>query len=109
MVVVALGLEIHEQRRLAVYPQRAGCEHGAFDAVSPALAQDFAHRQAGLAADFEICGHGVHKALDFRRSGKPGQHRELGGGKAQVFPAGKTRSQLSAPWKRRVGVLLRAF
>ena len=97
VVVVALRLEIHEQRRLAVHPQGAGREHGAFDAVGPALAQDFAHRQAGLAADFEIGGNGVEKPLDFRRSGKPGEDQELGTGKAQVFSAGKMRSQLSAP------------
>jgi hypothetical protein len=65
--------------------------------VSPALAQDFAHRQAGLAADFEIGGQRVEKPLDFRRGGKPGEYRELGTRKAQVFLAGKTRSQLSAP------------
>jgi len=66
VVVVALGLEIHEQRRLAVHPQGTGREHGPFDAVRPALAQDFAHRQAGLAADFEIGGQRVEKPLDFR-------------------------------------------
>jgi hypothetical protein len=62
--------------------------------VCPALAQDFAHRQAGLAPDFEIGGQRVQKTLDFRRGGKPSQNRELGTGKAQVFSAGKTLSQL---------------
>ena len=97
MVVVALGPEIHEQRRLAVHPQSARRQHGALDAMSPALAQHFAHGQAGLAADFEIGGQRVEKTLDFGRSGKPSQNRELGTGKTQVFSAGKVRSQLSAP------------
>ena len=80
-----------------MHPQGARGEHCAFDAVSPALAQDFTHRQAGLAADFEIGGQRVEKTLDFRRSGQPSENRELGTGKAQVFLAGKTRSQFSAP------------
>jgi len=68
--------------------------------VSPALAQDFAHRQAGLTADFEIGGQRVEKPLDFRRGGKPGEDRELGTGKAQVFLAGKPGSLLLPPGKK---------
>jgi len=65
--------------------------------MCPAPAQHLAHREAGLAADFEICGKRVEKTLDFLRSGKPGENQELGTGKPQVFSAGKTRFQLSAP------------
>ncbi len=97
MVVVALCAQVHEERRLAMHPQRAGCEHCAFDAVCPAPAQHLAHREAGLAADLEIGGQRVEKPLDFLRSGKPCQNQELGTGKAQGFSAGKTRSQLSTP------------
>ncbi len=97
MVVIPLCAQVHEERGLAVHPQRAGGEHRALDAMCPSPAQHFAHREAGLAPDFEICGKRVQKTLDFRRSGKPGEDRELGTGKTQVFSAGKTRSQLQAP------------
>jgi hypothetical protein len=97
MVVIPLRAQVHEQGRLTLHPQGAGGEHCALDAVGPALAQDFAHRQAGLAADFEIGGHRIQKTLDFRGRGKPGEDQELGTGKTQVFSAGKTCSQFSAP------------
>ena len=80
MVVIPLCAQVHEERGLAVHPQRAGGEHCAFDAMCPAPAQHLAHREAGLAADFEICGKRVEKTLDFLRSGKPCQNQELGAG-----------------------------
>ena len=93
VVVIALGAHIHQKRRLAVHPERAGGYHRAFDAVRPAPPQHLAHRKTGLAADFEIGRQRVEKILDFLRAGKTLEHGELGRGEAQVFTAGKTCSQ----------------
>ena len=83
MVVVVLGAQVEEQRRLAVNPQGAGREHRALDAVRAPLPDDFAHREQGLAADFEIRWHCRQKGLDLLRGRKPAQHRKLCAGQAQ--------------------------
>ena len=88
VVAVALRLEVHQQRRFSVHPQRGGRNNCALDAQGAALAQGFAHRQAGFAADLEILRNGVDVGLDLLGAVEAPEDCKLCFRQAQVFAAG---------------------
>ena len=67
-----LRREIHNQRRLAGYPERGGSEKRAFNAMRPVLAKYTARRHMSVAFLFPICRKRIKKVLnpDWRRESR---------------------------------------
>jgi hypothetical protein len=89
VIEIAMRPHVHHQRRLAVHPQGRGGDECAFDAVRGAGAQHHPHRAAGVALQLEVLAQVVEKGLNFAGRVEPAQHRELGGGQAEVLAAGE--------------------
>ncbi len=70
VVVIALGFEIEQERRVVEHAQGSGAEEGAFHAVGGTVAQDAARRAAGFAGTLFVVGEGVEELLDSRGRGE---------------------------------------
>ncbi len=88
--VAQIAVQVHHQRRLAVHPERASGEKGAFDAMRAALPEHFAHRQDRLSADFVIDRNRVQVILDFPGRGQAHQDRELARAEPKIAAACRT-------------------
>jgi hypothetical protein len=76
VVVVAHGFEIHHERRMAVDAQGGSGDEGAFEAVSPALAEDALRGTRGIGV---VVFDGVDEPLDVRGSLEAAQGSEVRG------------------------------
>jgi hypothetical protein len=93
VVEVAHRAHVHQQRRLAVHPQRAGGEHRALDAVRLAGAQHCADRPAGIAVGLEVLPQLVQESLDLLRRVEAFQDGELRRREPQVLRAREASSR----------------
>ena len=104
-VVVRRAIEVHDERWLAVDPQRAGGEERALDAVRDAVAEHVAHRVDGLAVRLVIGRERAHELLDAQRGVQARELRELARGQSEIVAAGLWRwgssALLIAPSSRR--------
>ncbi len=92
VVEILHRLQVEQQRRLALDPQRAGGEHGALDAVRAALAQHPAHGIAGFALLLEILLEPVQEGLDLFRRAQAAQHGKFTAAEAERLPRGSSFS-----------------
>jgi len=83
VVEIVHCLEIEQQRRLAVDPQRAGGGDRALDAMRAPVAQHHAHRVAGLAFALEVLLQAVEEVLDLFRRVQSAQCGEFGPGEPE--------------------------
>ena len=82
MVVVALGLEVDHERRVALEAQRRRGQERAVEALHAALAQRAARRAAALAA--HVVFEAVQEALDAPGRSESAQERRLAAREAEV-------------------------
>jgi hypothetical protein len=85
MVKVLLGFEVEKQRGFAVYPQRTGRQHCAFDTMGAVLPQNFAHCKASLTALLDILRDAVQEILNLHRRIQALQGAELHGTKSEIL------------------------
>ena len=85
MIIVTLGLEIHQQRWRAMQHQCAGSDEGPLDAMAAILVQCHAHGIAGVPVRLAVARHVGDEILDLLRRRKPGEDRRLLRGQAD-FP-----------------------
>ena len=78
VVVVAHGLEVHEERRPAVHPERRRREERALRAVRGAVTHHAARRPHGVAVGLEVVREPVEVCLHLLRRVETSQRRELG-------------------------------
>ncbi len=96
MVVVVYRLEIEEERRLTVNPERARGDQRGFDAMRASLPQDFAHRQHRVAVGLEVRRDRVEERLDFLRCVQPLKGAELAAREPEVGAACETLRHVTA-------------
>ena len=64
VVGIAPGHEVHQQRRIAIHPKRAGRREGGLDAMRPPMTQHAAHRPQGVAFLLEVGAETDDELLD---------------------------------------------
>src|SRR5215468_8432818 len=78
MIVVADGLQIHDQRLVIMNSQRGGGEEGALGAMRQSVTQHTTRRTTGLAAYFFVIPDVViEKVLNLLGAGQPLDNREF--------------------------------
>ena len=86
--VVLVGREIHDQRRLALQPQRARGDEGRLEAMGLAMTQHAAYRPQAIAAVFEIGREGGHVFLHALRRAQGREDTTFRGGEAEFCRGG---------------------
>src|SRR5438093_5056534 len=89
-IIARVTVQVQDERRLTVNPQRAGGYEGAFDAMRPPLPQHFSHGEDRFAPEFVIDRDGVEKCLRLLRRGHSLEDSEFTRRKAEVLATGES-------------------
>ena len=89
-IVAGVAVEVQDERRVTVNPQRAGGNERALDAMRPPPTQHLADGEDRFASDLVVDRDGIEECLRPLRRGHPLEDRELTARKAEIVTTGES-------------------